>query len=167
MYDRILVPTDGSDVARTAIDHAVDHADRYDAEIHALYVVDVDAVGFGLGAEQLDRIRRGDLGEGVESAAAEATGAVADAGREAGVEVVEETRVGRPHEAVADYAEEAEVDLVVMGSHGRAGVERALLGSVTERVLRSTHRPVLVVDEAGERDEREGRAERDEREEDA
>ena len=50
---------------------------------------------------------------------------------------------------IADYAEDHDIDLIVMGSHGRAGVRRALLGSVTERTLRSTHVPVLVVDVQG------------------
>jgi len=47
---------------------------------------------------------------------------------------------------IADYAEDNDIDLIVIGSHGRSGVRRALLGSVTERVLRSTTVPVLVVD---------------------
>lgn len=148
MYERILVPTDGSDVAEAAVDHAVDLAEKYDAELHALYVVDIDAVSFGLGTEQVDRIRQGHLGEmeEVEEKANQATGIVADAAAERDVRVVEEVRVGRPHAVIADYAESEDVDLVVMGSHGRSGVKRAVLGSVTERVLRSTHRPVLVVD---------------------
>lgn len=158
MYDRILVPTDGSDVAETAIAHAVDLADTYGAAVHALYVVDIDAVSIGLGTEQVDRIRQGQFGQMTElqTDAEDATDAVAAAAAERGVECVQETRVGRPHEAVADYADEEGVDLIVMGSHGRAGVKRALLGSVTERVLRSTHRPVLVVDEQGARAVAEG-----------
>ncbi|QDX40435.1 universal stress protein [Salarchaeum sp. JOR-1] len=148
MYDRILVPTDGSDVSEVAIEHAVDLAEKYDAEVHALYVVDVDAVSFGLGAEQVDRIRQGHLGEmeEVEQKANDATGAVADAAAERGIDVAEAVRVGQPHAVVADYAEDEDIDLVVIGSHGRSGVRRALLGSVTERVLRSTRKPVLVVD---------------------
>lgn len=155
MYERILVPTDGSDVAETAVDHAVDLAERYGTTVHALYVVDIDAVNFGLGTEQVDRVRQGKFGEmtELEERATAATGVVADAARERGVEVVEEIRVGRPHRIIADYADATDVDLVVMGSHGRAGVERVLLGSVTERFLRSTDRPVLVVDERGEPDE--------------
>jgi nucleotide-binding universal stress UspA family protein len=83
-----------------------------------------------------------------------ATGVVASAAAEHDVNVHEEVRVGAPHKVIADYAEDNDIDLVVMGSHGRSGVRRALLGSVTERVLRSTHRPVLVVDERrGEDDE--------------
>ena len=152
MYERILVPTDGSDVAEVAVGHAVDLAERYGATIHALYVVDIDAVNLGLGTEQVDRIRQGKFGEmeELEEKATAATGVVADAARERGVDVVEEIRVGQPHRVITAYAAEADVDLVVIGSHGRAGVRRALLGSVTERVLRSTDRPVLVVDERGE-----------------
>jgi nucleotide-binding universal stress UspA family protein len=148
MYERILVPTDGSHVAQQAVDYAVDLAATYGAELHALYVVDIDAVSFGLGTEQVDRIRQGrfDEMEELRERATEATGYVARTAAERGVPVVEHTGVGHPHSVVTDYAEEHDVDIIVMGSHGRGGIRRALLGSVTERVLRSTHRPVLVVD---------------------
>ncbi|WP_336003033.1 universal stress protein [Halorientalis halophila] len=153
MYDTILVPTDGSDVAEAAVDTAIDLASKYDATLHALYVVDMDAVNLGLGTEQVDRIRQGRFGEmeELEARANEATGYVAERAAEHGLDVVEEVLPGRPHSLIGDYAEDHDIDLIVMGSHGRAGVTRALLGSVTERVLRSTHRPVLVVDyqEAG------------------
>ncbi|QLD90122.1 universal stress protein [Natronomonas salina] len=148
MYDRILVPTDGSDVAENAVEHALDIADQYGAEVHALYVVDTDSMSLTLGGEQLDRIEQGrfDEMEDVKAKADAATGYVAERARARGLDVVEHTSAGRPHEMVANYADNHDVDLVVMGSHGRAGVKRALLGSVTERVLRETHVPVLVVD---------------------
>ena len=147
MYERILVPTDGSDVSEQAVEYAVELAATYGAEIHALYVVDVDAVNFGLGTEQVDRIRHGRFGEMDElrERATDATGVVVDAAAERGVTVVEEIGVGHPHAVITDYADAHDVDAIVMGSHGRSGIKRALLGSVTERVLRSTHRPVLVV----------------------
>jgi len=148
MYERILVPTDGSDVAESAVDHALDLAEKYDAEVHALYVVDIDSVHLSLGTEQVDRLKQGRFGEMEElkEQADEATGAVAERGAERGLDVVEHVSGGRPHKLIASYAEDNEIDLIVMGSHGRAGVRRALLGSVTERTLRSTHIPVLVVD---------------------
>jgi len=149
MYENILIPTDGSETAQVAVDHAVDHAQKYGATLHALYVVDVDAVNFGLGTEQVDRIKQGNFGEMHElrDDADAATGAVVDSAAERDVTVHEEVRVGTPHDVIAGYADNEDIDLVVMGSHGRSGVRRALLGSVTERVLRSTHVPVLVVDE--------------------
>jgi nucleotide-binding universal stress UspA family protein len=151
MYDRILIPTDGSNVAEAAVDHALDIAERYDAEIHALFVADTDAIAYGLGAEQVDRVRAGEFGDmdELQEDAAEATGHVAQLGEERGLVVHEHHAGGKPHQVISDYAEEEDIDLVVMGSHGRAGVRRALLGSVTERTLRSTHVPVLVVDYRG------------------
>ena len=148
MYEHILIPTDGSDVAELAVEHALDLAERYDAEVHALYVVDIDSVNLGLGTEKVDRLKQGrfDEMEELKSKANEATGVVAARGAERDVNVIEHVAGGRPHTVIADYADDHGMDLIVMGSHGRAGVRRALLGSVTERTLRSTHVPVLVVD---------------------
>ncbi|WP_276249745.1 universal stress protein [Haloarcula rara] len=149
MYENILIPTDGSKTANVAVEHAVDLAAKYGATVHALYVVDPDWLAYSLGSEQLDRIRQGNFGEmgDVEADAAEATGVVADAARDHDVEVIEEVRGGTPHEIITSYADNEDIDLIVIGSHGRSGVRRALLGSVTERVLRSSHLPTLVVDE--------------------
>lgn len=148
MYDRILVPTDGSKVAEIAVDHAVDIAEKYDASLYALYVVDTDAVDLALGTEQVDRIRAGKFGEmdELKSRAEEATDAVVEKASKRGIKATAEFRTGRPHTVISDFAENHDIDLIVMGSKGRSGIRRALLGSVTERTLRSTHRPVLVVD---------------------
>ena len=152
MYDTILVPTDGSDTANVAVSHAIDLASKYGATVHALYVVDPDWLAYSLGSEQLDRIRQGNFGEmdDVEADAAEATGVVAEQARDHGLDVVEEVRGGTPHDIITSYADTQDIDLIVIGSHGRSGVRRALLGSVTERVLRSSHVPTLVVDEQRE-----------------
>lgn len=147
MYDDILIPTDGSDVAETAIDHAIDLARTYDATLHALYVVDVDAVDVSLGTEQVQRIKEGHFEEMTElqARATEATGSVVEqAGDD--LEVVEAIEAGQPHRAISDYVDENGVDAVVMGSAGRGGVRRALLGSVAERTVRSVTAPVMVVD---------------------
>lgn len=148
MYDTILIPTDGSDVAESAITHAIELASTYDAALHALYVVDTSAIDIGLGTEQVDRIKAGRFDEmpELESRAREATGSVAERGRERGVEVTEAVVGGQPHREIADYADDHDVDVIVLGSAGRGGVSRALLGSVAERTLRTTTVPVLVVD---------------------
>lgn len=151
MYERILVPTDGSDVAEAAVDQAIDIAEKYGAEVHALYVADTDSIAYSLGTEQVDRIRQGNFNEMTElrQEAEAATGYVTERAAEHGLDVVEFHEGGRPHKMINKYAEDNDIDLIVMGSHGRAGVRRALLGSVTERTLRSTHVPVLVVDYQG------------------
>ncbi|AFO58761.1 MULTISPECIES: universal stress protein [Natrinema] len=155
MYDRILVPTDGSETSKAAVAHALDLADQYGADVHALYVVDTDSMSLSLGAEQVDRIEQGqfsEMGE-VRERADRATGYVADRARERGLESVENVSAGKPHSLISDYIDDNDIDLVVMGSHGRSGIRRALLGSVTERTLRSTHVPVLVVDIEGQETE--------------
>ncbi|WP_255170001.1 universal stress protein [Natrononativus amylolyticus] len=148
MYDTILVPTDGSRVAERAVDHALELAGAFDADVHALYVVDTSAVDIGLGTEQVDRIRQGKFGDmpELEKRAKDATGSVATQADDRGIAVTEAVVGGQPHRQIADYAETHGVDLIVMGSAGRSGVRRALLGSVAERTLRSTKIPVLVVD---------------------
>ncbi|MDQ2051403.1 universal stress protein [Natronolimnohabitans sp. A-GB9] len=148
MYEKILVPTDGSEVAENAVEHALDIAEQYDAAVHALYVIDTSAMDVGLGTEQVDRIRQGQYDEmpEVQERANKATGSVADRASEAGLEVTESVVAGQPHDRIAGYAEDHDADLIVMGSAGRGGVKRVLLGSVAERTLRTTNIPVLVVD---------------------
>ncbi len=138
MYDRILCPTDGSPGATAALDRAIDLAVRYDADLHVLYVVEeimpvVDAADPELGVKLREH------GDRILSKAAERAGA-------AGVDDVERTVVGgTPHRRILAYADEQDVDLIVMGTDGRTGLDRFLLGSVAERVLRLSDVPVLTV----------------------
>ena len=139
MYDAILVPTDGSDGVDRSLDHAIEMARNHDATVHALYVVDRR---FELAADEdrealIDRLT--DRGES-------AVAAVAERAADAGLDVVTEVREGIPYKAILGYAEEAAVDAVVMGTHGRTGRDRlAHLGSVTDRVVENATVPVLVV----------------------
>ena len=141
MYDRILVPTDGSDVAEAAAAHAVALAADSGAEVHVLYVVDADAIGL-VRPSQLDA---DELASSMEAEGETVVASVAAAAEDAGVEAVTAIRAGVPDEEITDYATEADVDLVVMGTHGRSGLGRFLLGSVTERVVRGSRVPVLAV----------------------
>lgn len=152
MYDNILVPTDGSKTSQYAVDQAVDVASKYDATVHVLYVVDVDATSYSLGTEQVDRIRQGHLDDmpEVKEEADKATEYVAEKAAEHDLEVEQHVRVGEPARAIRNFVEDSHIDLVVMGSHGRSGLSRVILGSVTEKVLRRTRLPVLVVDVHGD-----------------
>ncbi|WP_251330322.1 universal stress protein [Haloplanus pelagicus] len=140
MYDAILVPTDGSDGVDRTLDHALEMARNHDATVHALYVVDRR---FELAADEdrealIDRLT--DRGEN-------AVAAVAERAADADLDAVTEIREGIPYKAILGYAEETDVDAVVMGTHGRTGRDRlAHLGSVTDRVVENATVPVLVVD---------------------
>ncbi|MFB6090957.1 MAG: universal stress protein [Halobellus sp.] len=140
MYDRILVPTDGSDGTRQALEHALDIADTRDATVHALSVVD-RRLYLAAGEEQ-----KPDLKASLEEDAHEAVGRVAEDAAAAGVDCETVVREGVPYRVILEYAEEADVDLIVIGTHGRSGRDKlANLGSVTERVVENTERPILVV----------------------
>jgi len=166
MYEHILVPTDGSKTSEHAVDQAVDIASKYDSTVHVLYVVDVDATSYSLGTEQVDRIRQGHLDDmpEVKEDADKATHYVAEKAAEHGLTVEEHVRVGEPARAIRKFVEDSDIDLVVMGSHGRSGLSRVILGSVTEKVLRRTRLPVLVVDVHGDEVEVEEAAEEEEEE---
>ena len=138
MYSEILVPTDGSPASDAAIEHALDLADRYGARLHALYVVDGGAYSsLEAGAEVVV--------EAMESEGEKATGRVADAAADAGVECVTATTSGTAYRSIHEYVDEHGIDMIVMGTHGRQGLDRYLLGSVTERVVRTSDVPVLTV----------------------
>ena len=143
MYDHVLLPTDGSPGVDRAIDHAIDAADRYDATLHVLYVVDSDVVNAYSGDEFVDGAEGAE--ETLEETGREALDAVATRAREAGVETETTLRYGVPHEEILRYVEEADVDLTVMGSKTRSGDYRRMLGSVTERVSRQSTAPVSIV----------------------
>jgi nucleotide-binding universal stress UspA family protein len=138
MYDRILVPTDGSSGADRAVEHAIDLAKTYGAQLHALYVVNVAS----LSAE----VNSPEVIENFEQRGGEVTYEVAEQATDAGVEDVREEVVhGVPHEVILEYAEDEGMDLIVMGTHGHTGLDRYLLGSVTEKVVRTSDVPVLTV----------------------
>ncbi|MFP8957714.1 universal stress protein [Natrialbaceae archaeon A-CW3] len=141
MYRRILCPTDGD--APDATEHAIAVAERDDAELHLLYVVDSDVYAAYGGDEYVHE------SEGLEAAlehrGVDTLEAAAEQASEAGVETVREIHHGIPHEAILEYADDADVDLLVMGSKARSGEYRRLLGSVTDRVVRLADRPVTVV----------------------
>jgi nucleotide-binding universal stress UspA family protein len=141
MYDEILLPTDGSSGTGEVIDHVTAIATERDARVHVLYVVD-SRLYRAADAETTDEVRRS-LVEAGERAVDEARVSLADEG----VDTHTECRTGIPNKVVTDYAGEAGIDLVVMGTHGETGSERvAALGSTTERVVKHADVPVLVVD---------------------
>ncbi len=142
---RILFPTDFSACAEGAYRHAAWLADRFGAELHVLHVVESDDAPVrdwpeSAGTGHL-RLSLADVAEQL------GLPAPADAHDPTDVVEVVETEVVGPSapEAILDYAHDEEVGLIVMGTHGRRGWQRSLLGSVAEQVLRKAPCPVLTV----------------------
>lgn len=143
MYDRILFPTDGSDGAAAALEHAIDLALSTEATLHVLYVVEETHVAI--------EASPADVLGALEAAGERALEGARTRAENAGVSSVQGSiGSGSPYRGILDYADEHEIDLIVMGTHGRRGIDRYLLGSVTEKVVRTADCPVLTVRASGD-----------------
>ena len=142
--DSILLPTDGSDGALAGAKRGLDLAVAFDAAVHVLSVVDTPAL------EGLSSIGKPDLDEQQAAMEAEAQAAVDVVTtmveeRDSTIDITTRTEQGTPYRAIGSYVDEAGIDAIAMGTTGRSGLERVVLGSVTENVLRTVDVPVLAV----------------------
>ncbi|MDO4592558.1 MAG: universal stress protein [Comamonadaceae bacterium] len=143
MFKHILVPVDGSATSLAAVAKAAELAKAFGSEVTAVYVLDpypFTGVGadFAYGQAQYLSAATAEANKALE----EVNQAMANSG------VVVKTLVGEGHavhEGIVRVGENVGADLIVMGSHGRRGLEKLVLGSVAQRVLQAAHVPVLVV----------------------
>ena len=142
--DSILLPTDGSETAMAAARLGLEFAADLEATVHLLSVIDSDRdrvlstlSGSDSGADLDADERREDVIDALETLATDA--------RSLGLDVVTETSTGRPADEIVDYAASASIDLIAMGTAGRGGFDRYLLGSVTDSVVRTATVPVLTI----------------------
>jgi universal stress protein A len=139
---KILVPVDFSSTSNKAFLFAREMAKRFEGELHLIHVLDTDFLSGAVhitiepldesvskwrkrAEEKLKSIYQGEGGEKLRG------------------EI--HIRKGKPHEEILQAAEELKVDMIVIGSHGRKGLERAIFGSVAERVTRMAQVPVLII----------------------
>lgn len=140
-FKKILVATDGSENAQKAATYGIDIAKATGAEVYALYVVSTEHAGTA----------RSVMGwtdafeEYLANKGGVATAYVEKLGEEAGIKVEPVYLKGVPAEKILEYAEESDIDLIVMGTQGLTGVQRFLIGSVAENVLRHSKVPVMIV----------------------
>ncbi|AFK20171.1 universal stress protein [Haloferax mediterranei ATCC 33500] len=147
LYDRIIVPIDGSDGSERVATHAAALAGVHNAELHGVYVVNAGSF-VGLPAESswegVDELLRSD--------AEAALRLIKRTAEEHDIPVETHVLEGSPSREIVEFAERGDCDLIVMGTHGRGGIDRLLLGSVAEKVVRASNVPVLTVRIAGGRD---------------
>ncbi|AEN06619.1 universal stress protein [Halolamina sp.] len=143
MYDRILLSTDGGVASDAAETHAIELAAQHDATLHILYVIDESVVTAYSGDEYVDEAEGPE--HGLEELGEKTLTAVQKAAADAGVETVEVIRQGEPAEIIVEYADDEDMDMLVLGTKRRPEEYRTLLGSVTDRVLRLTSRPAAVI----------------------
>jgi len=139
-YRNIVIATDGSENTQRAISYGIEIAKLSGATIHALYVVDTSSfssIPMDAGWEAMYEILRKE-GE-------KAVFEVKERGEAAGVEVREILWEGHPSTEIINFAENNNADLIVMGTLGKTGLDRFLLGSVAGNLVRHSKVPVMVV----------------------
>ena len=131
MYDSILVPTDGSAVAERAGEYGCSLAERFDAVLHAVHVDEEPTL----------------IGSDDEPSGESAVDAIAELATERDVDVTTAVRDGDDsvHREILDHADASDADAIVMGTHGRSGAQRLIIGSVAEKVVRRSPVPVVTV----------------------
>lgn len=134
MLNKILAPTDFSDISAAGVRYACRLAKDMDAEV-IIFNVDV--------LDESNRVDKREIEQHKKRLAEFVAEKVADAG--AGLKMRQVVDAGQPFGAIVDCAEKEGVDLIVMSSHGRTGLSRMLIGSVTDKILRGAPCPVLVV----------------------
>ena len=135
MYDRILIPTDGSENAEAAMEHALDIATLHGAELHVLHVINTRRYDTSIESQVAPLRRKGSqyIERLVEQAA------------ETSVSLTTAMELGTPAATILEYAGEHDVDIVVIGTRGHGGLARRLLGSTTRYVVANADVPVFVV----------------------
>ncbi len=137
---KVLIPTDGSDYSMRAAEYGVSVAKILGAEILFLYVIDtvaLDQIGKLTDKDSAERELKEDGERYVKY--------VLGLAQKEGVKASSLLAKGRPYEQIVHLAKGLKVDLIVMGTFGRRGAERILIGSVAERVIEYANCPVLVV----------------------
>ena len=140
MYDRILVPTDGSEYAARGVERGMDLAEENDAQLHVLFVVDETVYGSTPALSSYEAYL-----EKVADDAEDLAEDIIEDATERGIESTMAVLRGVPHEEILAYVDEHDVDLIVMGKRGATGVEPPHVGSVTDRVLGAAEVPVIPV----------------------
>lgn len=141
MFETVVVATDGSDSVSRAVECTLDLAWRFDATVHALYIINESRVD-PLPEELQDDVRSAldDLGIEAVEKVIQANESLDDP-----VELETSIRVGRPAKQIVGYVRDIDADALAMGTRGRSGKHSFLLGSVAERVVRTCPAPVLTV----------------------
>jgi len=140
-FRRILVPIDFTEVSTHALDWAMELAASVGASLTVMHSYVIPVVGFPDGA----LIPTPQVAAGLGEAAQKALDAAVQARRGGKVPLEAVLREGEAWEEIVAVADEIDADLIVVGTHGRHGLARALLGSVAEHVVRTSHRPVLTL----------------------
>ena len=137
--EKLLLAYDGSKPSKDALNFTKDFAKKLNAKVYVLYVVNVDV------ATELFGEYSGKIAEELEEKAKELVDEAVKALKEEGVEAEGVVDAGTPAEKIVENARKLDVYVIVIGAHGYSGIKRLLIGSTSEKVIRLSDKPVLVV----------------------
>jgi nucleotide-binding universal stress UspA family protein len=140
LYEKILIATDGSEYSKNSIDYGLELAKNTGAKVYVIYVIDTAAfasIPMDAAWESMYAL--------LKEEGDKATRYVAEKAEAERLEVERNTVEGHPAEEIIKYADKNSINLIVMGTLGKSGLDRFLLGSVAEKVVRTSKIPVLVV----------------------
>ena len=140
MYKKIVLAVDGSEVSRNALRHAIELTKQNNGTLIAVHVIPP------IDVTDIETFKPESLMRGLRQEGEKILSEVKELAQKEGVKVQATIEEGVPFEKICEVAENTDSDIIVMGSHGRTGIGKVFIGSVTERVISRTHcRPVLVV----------------------
>jgi nucleotide-binding universal stress UspA family protein len=140
LYRNIVIATDGSENTQTAIAYGIELAKLSRATVYALHVIDTAHIiseGWTVGKKTIREMMKAE-GEKMLSE-------IKRIGKDSGIEVKEVLLHGHPSEEIINFAENNNIDLIVMGTLGKTGLDRFLIGSIAGKVARNSKVPVMVV----------------------
>ncbi len=137
MYDRVVVPTDGSEIAEIGVEEGLELAKSLDIPALCIYVIDISTL------EELDGGEQESARRGIKNVGEKALKTVRKKAHEMGVDIETRNLLGKPHKRILDVSNER--DIIYMSSHGASGFSELVFGSTTERVIQNAECTVAVV----------------------
>jgi nucleotide-binding universal stress UspA family protein len=137
----ILVPTDFSETSDKALDFAIELAQKFEASVVVMHAFEIPIIGFPDGSI----VATADVAARIQEAARKGLEGTVAARAKRNVKLTSVLREGPAADEIRSLAEELKVDMIVIGTHGRRGLARALLGSTAENVVRTVHIPILTI----------------------
>jgi len=137
MYDKVVVPTDGSKIAEIGVDEGLHLAKSLGIPALCLYVIDISTL------EEFDRGEQENARRGIKNIGEKALETVRKKAHEMGVDIETRNLLGKPHKRILDVSNEG--DIIYMSSHGASGFSELVFGSTTERVIQNAECTVAVV----------------------
>ena len=144
LYKKILIATDGSEYIKKGVTHAIELAKLYGAELQAVYVMDIK-VDYGPKSYLSTDISTEGLENFLRHEGEEATKHIEEQAAQEGLSVKKWIVKGYPAEELLKLADEQSIDMIVMGTLGRSGIEKYGLGSVSDKVIRNSRIPVVTI----------------------